>query len=58
MMFFLNRKDALFILLFAAVLLLVFPLAMDSFRLNLMGNISPMGLSLWGMSCARVMREF
>jgi urea transport system permease protein len=49
MMFFLNRKDALFILRFAAVLLLVFPLAMDSFRLNLMGKYLTYGFVALGL---------
>jgi urea transport system permease protein len=49
MIFFLTRKDAIFILLFAVVLLLVFPLAMDAFRLNLMGKYLTYGFVALGL---------
>jgi urea transport system permease protein len=36
--FFLNRKDVLFILIMAVLIVVVFPLAFDNFRLNLVGK--------------------
>ena len=49
MTFFLNRKDVVCILLFAAILLLVFPFALDAFRLNLVGKYLTYGFVALGL---------
>jgi urea transport system permease protein len=49
MTFFLNRKDIAWILLFAALLLVVFPLVLDAFRLNLVGKYLTYGFVALGL---------
>src|SRR6202453_394271 len=49
MTFFLNRKDTICVLLFAAVLLVVFPLVLDPFRLNLFGKYITYGFVALGL---------
>jgi urea transport system permease protein len=49
MTFFLNRKDTICVLLFAAVLLVVFPLVLDPFRLNLVGKYLTYGFVALGL---------
>ena len=46
---FLNRKDVLLIGLFAALILVVFPLALDPFRLNLVGKYLTYGFVALGL---------
>ncbi len=46
---FLNRKDLLLIGLFAALILVVFPLALDPFRLNLVGKYLTYGFVALGL---------
>ena len=46
---FLTRKDLLFIGLFAALILVVFPLALDPFRLNLVGKYLTYGFVALGL---------
>jgi urea transport system permease protein len=49
MNFFLSRKDAIFIALMAALFLLVFPLVLDPFRLNLVGKYLTYGFVALGL---------
>ena len=48
-MTFLNRKDALFILLLAALLLVVLPMVLEPFRLNLVGKYLTYGFVALGL---------
>jgi urea transport system permease protein len=48
-MTFLNRKDIIAILLFALLILVVFPLALDPFRLNLVGKYLTYGFVALGL---------
>jgi len=48
-MTFLNRKDLLWITVIALVLLLVFPVALDAFRLNLVGKYLTYGFVVLGL---------
>ncbi len=48
-MTFLNRKDLLWITVLALVLLLVFPVALDAFRLNLVGKYLTYGFVVLGL---------
>ncbi len=48
-MTFLNRKDILWIAVMAALLLVVFPLALDDFRLNLVGKYLTYGFVVLGL---------
>ena len=48
-MAFLTRKDAAFILLLAAFILLVLPLSLDAFRLNLVGKYLTFGFVVLGL---------
>ena len=48
-MTFLNRKDILWIAVLALVLLVVFPLALDAFRLNLVGKYLTYGFVVLGL---------
>ena len=48
-MAFLTRKDAVFILLLAAFILLVLPLSLDAFRLNLVGKYLAFGFVVLGL---------
>ncbi len=49
MNFFLTRKDAILVALMAALFLLVFPLALDPFRLNLVGKYLTYGFVALGL---------
>ena len=49
MTFFLNRKDVIGILLLGLLVLLVFPLWMDAFRLNLVGKYLTYGFVALGL---------
>ncbi len=48
-MIFLNRKDILWIAVMAIILLVVFPLALDAFRLNLFGKYLTYGFVVLGL---------
>ena len=55
MTFFLTCKDITFILLFALLLLLLFPIAMDAFRLNLVRKYLTYGFVALGLVLAGAM---
>ncbi|MGI4795039.1 MAG: urea ABC transporter permease subunit UrtC, partial [Janthinobacterium lividum] len=48
-MTFLNRKDILWIAVLALLLLVVFPLGLDAFRLNLFGKYLTYGFVVLGL---------
>jgi len=49
MAFFLTRKDALFVALLALLILVVLPLGLDAFRLNLIGKYLTYGFVALGL---------